>query len=223
MAPLLRVSPEEVIEFPLVLYTPLNSTIKLENTSEGNVAFKIKTTAPKGYLVRPSTGIVRPGEVQSVQIILQPLSEAPKVVTDRFLVQSVSVKNDEVIPKDIWTRKDLVQDVRLSVSLVKETGLNIQSGSSPHGIPPRIAARLLSPQSPNVDITELRQKYEELVNYCLSVEKLKTGLVKENEQLRQKLNLGPGESIVGRRKVEIWHMVAVVLLIAFILKLAGQY
>ncbi|GFE54453.1 vesicle-associated membrane protein [Babesia ovis] len=191
MVQLLRITPEEVIEFPLVLYTPLNANLKLENISDETVAFKIKTTAPKGYLVRPSTGVIKAGEHQSVQIILQPLTETPKAVNDRFLVQSVAYASEEPVPKDLWSSVDKAQvgEHRLSVSLVKDPGLNIQSGNSPHGIPPRIAARLFTPQSANVDLPELRQKYDELVQYCLSVEKLKAQIIRENEQLRQRLNL----------------------------------
>nr|BAN66032.1 vesicle-associated membrane protein, putative [Babesia bovis] len=154
MVQLLRITPEEVIEFPLVLYTPLNANLKLENISDESVAFKIKTTAPKGYLVRPSTGVIKAGEHQSVQIILQPLTEAPRAVNDRFLVQSVNYASEEPVPKDLWSSVDKSQvgEHRLSVSLVKDPGLNIQSGNSPHGIPPRIAARLFTPQSANVDL-----------------------------------------------------------------------
>ncbi|GBE61829.1 vesicle-associated membrane protein [Babesia ovata] len=213
MVQLLRITPEEVIEFPLVLYTPLNANLKLENISEQNVAFKIKTTAPKGYLVRPSTGVIKAGEQQSVQIILQPLSEAPKTVNDRFLVQSVTYVSEEPVPKDLWTtvEKSQVGEHRLSVALVKDPGLNIQSGNSPHGIPPRIAARLFTPQSANVDLPELRQKYDELVQYCLSVEKLKAQIIKENEQLRQRLNMGPADSLGTRLSVEFWYIPIIII------------
>ncbi|CDR94971.1 vesicle-associated membrane protein, putative [Babesia bigemina] len=224
MVQLLRITPEEVIEFPLVLYTPLNANLKLENISEQNVAFKIKTTAPKGYLVRPSTGVIKAGEQQSVQIILQPLSEAPKAVNDRFLVQSVTYVSEEPVPKDLWTtvEKSQVGEHRLSVALVKDPGLNIQSGNSPHGIPPRIAARLFTPQSANVDLPELRQKYDELVQYCLSVEKLKAQIIKENEQLRQRLSMGPADSVGTRLYVELWYIPVIILLMALVAKFMGH-
>ncbi|KAK2198409.1 bifunctional Vesicle-associated membrane-protein-associated protein/Major sperm protein (MSP) domain/PapD-like superfamily/Immunoglobulin-like fold [Babesia duncani] len=224
MVQLLKITPEEVIEFPLVLYTPLNANLVLENISGGNVAFKIKTTAPKGYLVRPSTGVLKTGESQSVQIILQPLSEAPKVLNDRFLVQSIPFKSDESIPKELWQTVDkaLLCEHRLSVSLLKDPGFNIQSGSSPQGIPPKIAARLFTPQSPNVDLPELRQKYEELVQYCLSVEKLKASIVKENELLRQRLNLGPKDRVGRGLYIELWHLPFLVAAIALAIKLISK-
>lgn len=55
--PLLRISPEKVIEIPCTLFSSSTVELHLENVSEHPfVAYKIKTTAPKSYLVRPSTG-----------------------------------------------------------------------------------------------------------------------------------------------------------------------
>ena len=39
----------------------VKETLKLHNSSADTVAFKIKTTAPKQYCVRPNAGIVDPG------------------------------------------------------------------------------------------------------------------------------------------------------------------
>ena len=40
----------------------VSSELKLINPSEKNVCFKIKTTAPRRYCVRPNSGIVGPKE-----------------------------------------------------------------------------------------------------------------------------------------------------------------
>jgi vesicle-associated membrane protein-associated protein A len=44
---------------------PITVELKLINSSKLRVGFKIKTTAPKQYTVRPSNGVVEPGD-QSV-------------------------------------------------------------------------------------------------------------------------------------------------------------
>ncbi|UKJ89717.2 vesicle-associated membrane protein [Theileria orientalis] len=222
---LLKVTPADTIEFPLVLYTPLTTVMKLENVSNEFVAFKIKTTSPKGYLVRPSTGVIKPTETQEVQIILQPLTEHPKAVNDRFLVQFVVVPNDAPVPKDLWTvvNKANVQDHRLSVGFVKENNVSVQTTGSQYGIPPKVAARLIAPQSSNVDLPELRQKYDELVQYCLSVEKLKTNLLKENEQLRQKLQVQTSPKTRNKITLELWHVPVLIILFVILLKLFGHF
>jgi len=44
----------------------VSSVMKLSNPSDRRVAFKIKTTAPKRYCVKPNSGLVEPA--QTVQI-----------------------------------------------------------------------------------------------------------------------------------------------------------
>ena len=44
----------------------VSSTIKLHNPTDKNVCFKVKTTAPKKYCVRPNSGIVQPQGTVSV-------------------------------------------------------------------------------------------------------------------------------------------------------------
>lgn len=44
----------------------VTSELKLVNPSEQKVCFKVKTTAPKRYCVRPNSGIIEPS--QSVNV-----------------------------------------------------------------------------------------------------------------------------------------------------------
>jgi len=45
--------------------TAVTSSMKLKNPSDKKVCFKIKTTAPKRYCVKPNSGVVDPtSEVQ---------------------------------------------------------------------------------------------------------------------------------------------------------------
>ena len=53
------------------------TTIKITNSGKEETAFKVKTTAPKKYCVKPNTGFVRPGETQMIQVIMQAQREWP--------------------------------------------------------------------------------------------------------------------------------------------------
>ena len=90
------------------------------NTNSQPVAFKVKTTAPKQYCVRPNSGRIEPGERVEVQgkntsgfasqyssadicllslcaVLLQPMKEEPAPGTkcrDKFLVQSAIITPD---------------------------------------------------------------------------------------------------------------------------------
>ena len=44
----------------------VSSEIKLTNPSQKRVCFKVKTTAPKRYCVRPNSGLLEPGTTSVV-------------------------------------------------------------------------------------------------------------------------------------------------------------
>ena len=51
----------------------VTQTIKIHNPNSAPVAFKVKTTAPKQYCVRPNSGRVESGESVEVQGKREPL------------------------------------------------------------------------------------------------------------------------------------------------------
>lgn len=67
------------------------------------VAIKIKTTAVKAYLVKPSSAVLNPGESCSVTIMLQPLQDNPSSGQHKFLVQAVPTTLAGPITKEQWT------------------------------------------------------------------------------------------------------------------------
>jgi len=44
----------------------VSADLKLTNPSEDQVAFKVKTTAPRRYAVRPNSGVLNAGETVTV-------------------------------------------------------------------------------------------------------------------------------------------------------------
>ena len=57
----------------------------------------MKTTSPKKYCVRPSSGVVEPGGTKDVQVIMQAQREQPASLADcrdKFLVQAVRCPPD---------------------------------------------------------------------------------------------------------------------------------
>ncbi|CAK9218139.1 unnamed protein product [Sphagnum jensenii] len=87
---LLSIQPGE-LKFPFELKKQISSSLRLVNSSENYVAFKVKTTSPKKYCVRPNTGIVLPQSSAEVTVTMQAQREAPPDMQckDKFLVQSV--------------------------------------------------------------------------------------------------------------------------------------
>eukprot|EP00051_Salpingoeca_urceolata_P027874 m.483677 g.483677 ORF g.483677 m.483677 type:complete len:305 (-) comp23042_c0_seq1:93-1007(-) len=73
------------------------AVLTLRNISDGFTLFKIKTTAPKRYCVRPNCGRIATGDTATVQVLLQPpfpptLGENEK--PHKFLVQTMPIPAD---------------------------------------------------------------------------------------------------------------------------------
>ncbi|KAK7744520.1 phosphatidylinositol-binding protein scs2 [Cytospora paraplurivora] len=75
----------------------VSQILKLRNPNKSPVAFKVKTTAPKQYCVRPNSGRIEPGHDVEVTVLLQAMKQDPPLDTkcrDKFLVQSVIISGD---------------------------------------------------------------------------------------------------------------------------------
>lgn len=116
-----EINPSAQLGFHRPLTTLVRRTLTVANHNGQPVAFKVKTTAPKQYCVRPNSGRIEPGEKVEVQgastppytsllpsdtsalpvrrsaVLLQPMKEDPEPgakCRDKFLVQSVVISPD---------------------------------------------------------------------------------------------------------------------------------
>ncbi|WCJ22923.1 vesicle associated protein [Euphorbia peplus] len=98
---LLSIKPQE-LQFPFELRKQICSSLQLSNKSDDYIAFKVKTTNPKKYCVRPNTGVVSPRSTCDVTVTMQAQKEAPSDLQckDKFLLQSV-VASPGATVKDI--------------------------------------------------------------------------------------------------------------------------
>lgn len=83
----------EDLTFGFELSKQINCYLKLVNNTEHHVAFKMKTTSPKKYIVRPNTGVVQPWDSSTITVTLQAQCEMPPDMhcKDKFLLQSTIV------------------------------------------------------------------------------------------------------------------------------------
>ncbi|GAX85360.1 hypothetical protein CEUSTIGMA_g12777.t1 [Chlamydomonas eustigma] len=92
-------------------------------SDDNRVAFKIKTTAPKKYVVRPSSGVTDAKTSASVQVIMQAQKEYPpdfQNCKDKFMVQTIVLEDGEQVDKDTFNKdlhKDSLKEARLRVIL----------------------------------------------------------------------------------------------------------
>ncbi|KAF8506437.1 PapD-like protein [Gautieria morchelliformis] len=100
-------NPSASLGFNRPLTELIKRTLTITNHNAQPVAFKVKTTAPKLYSVRPNAGRIEPGESVVVTVQLQPMKEEPPShvkCRDKFLVQSTTITPDKenISLAEIW-------------------------------------------------------------------------------------------------------------------------
>ncbi|KAF8919008.1 PapD-like protein [Mucidula mucida] len=107
--------PRTTLGFPRPLTQLVKRSLTITNHNDRPVAFKVKTTAPKLYCVRPNSGRVEPGETMEVSVMLQAMKEEPPLnakCKDKFLIQSTMItkeKEDKSL-QEIWNVSDTDTD-----------------------------------------------------------------------------------------------------------------
>ncbi|PKA64814.1 Vesicle-associated protein 2-2 [Apostasia shenzhenica] len=121
---LLHIQPEE-LKFSFELRKQSSCLVQLSNKSDKYVAFKVKTTSPKRYCVRPNTGIILPRSSCEFTVIMQAQRTAPPdmQLKDKFLVQSTVIpfgSTDEDIVPGFFSKENgrHIEEFKLRVVLV---------------------------------------------------------------------------------------------------------
>ncbi|XP_059312137.1 vesicle-associated protein 2-2-like [Lycium ferocissimum] len=100
-AELVEIVPRE-LKFKFEPKKQSSCTIRLVNKSQNHVAFKVKTTSPKKYCVRPNTGVIKPRSSCDFTVTMQAQKAPPPDMAckDKFLVQCTVVA-EETVEDDI--------------------------------------------------------------------------------------------------------------------------
>ncbi|XP_077301983.1 vesicle-associated membrane protein-associated protein A-like [Arctopsyche grandis] len=101
----LIIEPHAELKFEGPFNLPVVSFIKLINDSDKKIHFKLKTTAPKKYCVRPNSGVLAAKSKIEVQVVLQPfIFNAAEKHKHKFMVQFMVEPEGERImtPDELW-------------------------------------------------------------------------------------------------------------------------
>ncbi|KAK9735365.1 hypothetical protein RND81_04G201600 [Saponaria officinalis] len=119
----LEILPRE-LKFVVELNKQSKCSIQLVNKTDQYVAFKVKTTSPKKYCVRPNVGVVQPKATCEFVVIMQAPKEVPADLTckDKFLIQNTIVPDgtlEENITSEMFSRDNgrLIEERKLRVIL----------------------------------------------------------------------------------------------------------
>lgn len=103
---LVHLNPKEILSFQLAKNTSPKTILRISNISSHYVVFKVKTTQPSWYYVRPNQQIVKPGATEEVSIVLvdnecnrfisaHESGNEERLDKHRFLVQSKAISEGE--------------------------------------------------------------------------------------------------------------------------------
>jgi len=106
---LLVILPQNELKFCGPFNQSITSYMNLRNPTDKTILFKIKTTAPKKYCVRPNCGTLQPKEMMDIAICLQPFNFDPNEKNKhKFMVQSLVAPDGDIQFDQLW--KDVTPD-----------------------------------------------------------------------------------------------------------------
>ncbi|KAF1887197.1 hypothetical protein Lal_00040797 [Lupinus albus] len=121
---LLQIHPPQ-LKFIFELKKQSSCLIQLQNKADHFVAFKVKTTSPKKYCVRPNIGIIKPKDTCDFTVIMQAQKTAPPdlICKDKFLIQCTAVPfgvTEHDITSDVFAKDSgkYIEEKKLNVVLI---------------------------------------------------------------------------------------------------------
>ncbi|XP_051887134.1 vesicle-associated membrane protein-associated protein B/C isoform X1 [Pristis pectinata] len=112
----LVLEPPNELKFKGPFTDVVTTNLKLSNPSDKNVCFKVKTTAPRRYCVRPNSGVIDAGTSINVSVMLQPFDYDPNEKSKhKFMVQSMFAPADCQDMEAVWkeAKSDDLMDSKL--------------------------------------------------------------------------------------------------------------
>ncbi|XP_041858889.1 vesicle-associated membrane protein-associated protein B/C-like isoform X1 [Melanotaenia boesemani] len=186
----LVLEPQHELKFRGPFTDVVTATLKLTNPTDRNVCFKVKTTAPRRYCVRPNSGIIDAGTSINVSVMLQPFDYDPNEKSKhKFMVQSMLAPYDMTDMEGVWkeAKPEELMDSKLRCTFEmplendktheSESNKTVSSSTSvktEHSVLPKSA-------SVSLDDGEVKKIMEECKRLQMEVQRLR----EENKQIRE--------------------------------------
>ncbi|XP_043082740.1 vesicle-associated membrane protein-associated protein A [Puntigrus tetrazona] len=165
----------------------VTTNLKLRNPSDRRVCFKVKTTAPRRYCVRPNSGLIEPGSTVTISVMLQPFDYDPNEKSKhKFMVQTIfapaNVNDLEAMWKDAKPDDLMDSKLRCVFEMPSDNDKMNELDSSKAGsaLNASKADGSAGAKATSMDDTEMRKLMEECKRLQTEVGKL----LDENRQLK---------------------------------------
>uniref|UniRef100_H3A8C6 Vesicle-associated membrane protein-associated protein A n=1 Tax=Latimeria chalumnae TaxID=7897 RepID=H3A8C6_LATCH len=165
----------------------VTTNLKLKNPTDKKVCFKVKTTAPRRYCVRPNSGIIDPGSAVTVSVMLQPFDYDPNEKSKhKFMVQTIFAPSNVSDLEAVWKEakpEELMDSKLRCVFEMPSENEKVNDIEVVKTVPVTNASKQDGPSVPkpiSLDDTEMRKIMEE----CKRLQAELIKLSDENRQLR---------------------------------------
>ncbi|XP_009597510.1 vesicle-associated protein 1-3 isoform X2 [Nicotiana tabacum] len=192
------------LKFPFELRKQSACSLQLSNKTDQYIAFKVKTTNPKKYCVRPNAGVVLPGSSCNVTVTMQAQKEAPPDMQckDKFLIQSVlapSGTSNKEITTEMFNKEDgkVIDEFKLRVVYVPANPPSPVPEGSEEGGSPRASltedesksSSLPEAVSRSLEEPKAKSSPSEAWSLISRLTEEKASALQQNQKLRQELEL----------------------------------
>ncbi|XP_044762563.1 motile sperm domain-containing protein 2-like [Coccinella septempunctata] len=129
------VSPEGLLKFVKDHDNDFACNLVLQNISTSHVSYKVKTTTPEKFRVRPGIGILAPGATIIINISLLAAYKTVNVSKDKFLILSTAVDQKDMSSEMLhqtWKNTTVSKENQIHLRCAP-MGDVIKNGSVPYG------------------------------------------------------------------------------------------
>ncbi|XP_016367797.1 vesicle-associated membrane protein-associated protein B-like isoform X2 [Sinocyclocheilus rhinocerous] len=184
----LLLEPQHELRFRGPFTDVVTTTLKLANPTDRNVCFKVKTTAPRRYCVRPNSGVIDPGTSIIVSVMLQPFDYDPNEKSKhKFMVQSLLAPADMTDTEGVWkdAKPEDLMDSKLrcvfDMPAENEKTHEMESNKISASISKSESSTLSMKSLVSLDDGEVKKIMEECKRLQTEVQRLR----EENKQIRE--------------------------------------
>ncbi|CAD8075799.1 unnamed protein product [Paramecium primaurelia] len=219
MQGLIEIEPKQFLEFDAEENKLAHAQLSLKNLTQQDVAFKIKTTTPTLFQVKPSVGIINSKQTQVIEISTsQPIKNDAKF-DPKFQVNACFIDFQDQDLNQFWKNKD--QSTIQSQQIKSRIKQNIKQDDQPHQQAPEskifesnqsISQQQESKMFKSV-IEPKAENDEQIKQYKEQLEKLQ----QEYQDFRQKMEFETQQALLKKDKSNLsFSQLLLAVLIALI-------
>lgn len=184
---LLIIDPQSELKFRGPFTRPVTTYMRLSNPTDKTILFKIKTTAPRKYCVRPNFGSLNPDSSVEVAISLQAFVFDPNEKNKhKFMVQSFIVPEGATNYDKLWKEVQPEELMDSKLRCVFEVPVEPPAGDSVD-VTENLTKATNVKSGGEENVTDLQGDFEQAIAEVRKLREEESQLRQENLQLKEQI------------------------------------